>query len=48
MLHGELYLLFNSLFFSKLPDMLLSVLEGFLAELADLIFLYDAGGDQKT
>jgi len=47
-LHGELNLLFDSLFFPELPDVLFSVLEGFLAELADLILLYDAGGDQKT
>jgi hypothetical protein len=47
-LHGELNLLFDSLFFPELPDVLFFVLEGFLAELADLILLYDAGGDQKT
>ena len=41
-LHGELNLLFDSLFFPELPDMLLSVLEGFLSELADLILLNDA------
>jgi hypothetical protein len=41
-LHGELYLLFDSLLLSQLPDMLLSVLEGFLAEFTDLILLNDA------
>ena len=41
-LHGELNLLFDSLYFSELPDVLLSVLEGFLSEFADLILLYDA------
>lgn len=41
-LHGELYLLFDSLLLSQLPDMLLSVLKGFLAEFTDLILLNDA------